>query len=391
MSGHEDRAHAKLSASGSKRWMNCTPSPQLEEEFEDEQSIFAAEGTLAHEIGEEMLKCALGRIKESTLKRKLSTFRKHELYSNEMPDYLEMYVDCVVERYHEAIARDSTAFVMLEERLDYSEYAPGGFGTGDTVIISDEVLEVIDLKYGKGVKVEAEDNSQMRLYGLGALEAYGFLYDIKKVRMTISQPRLDHIDTEELTVEELLEWAETEVKPKALLADKGEGEFVAGSWCKFCKVRFVCRARAEHNLELAKYDFKKGPMLDPEDIGDILVRAGELSSWATDISSYALKEAEENGAKFPGWKLVAGRSNRKYGDEEEVAKCLQSNGYEYAQIYKPQKLKGITDLTKLLGKKQFNLILGDMLVKPAPKPTLVPLSDKREELNSVESAIKDFE
>jgi len=267
---------------------------------------------------------------------------------------------------------------------------PDGFGTGDVVIISDGVLEVIDLKYGKGVPVSAEGNSQTRLYGLGAIATYMMLYDFLTVRMTIIQPRLDITSTEELRVDELMTWAQNELMPKAKLAYAGEGEFCAGDHCKFCKAKATCKARADYNLELAKYDFQDAFLLSKEDIAEVLARADQLKAWVTDIETYALEQARDHGERFPGWKLVEGRSNRKYTDEEQVAKTLTDAGYEEVKIYKPQELLGITAMEKVLGKKQFGELLSDLVVKPAGKPVLVPESDTRPEINSLQSAINDF-
>lgn len=389
-SGHSERAHALLSASGAKRWMACTPSARLEEQFEDTTSSFAEEGTLAHEISEEMLREALDLIKPATLKRKITKFKKHELFAEEMLDYCQQYTDLVMERYNAALALDKSAQISIEERLDFSAWVPDGFGTGDTVIICSEYIEVIDLKYGKGVKVDAVDNPQMRLYGLGAYDAYYLLYGFKEISMTIVQPRLDHIDTETMAISDLLDWGENDVTPKATLADAGEGEFCAGEHCKFCKARYTCKARADHNLEMAKYEFTEPSLLTVDQIGDILAKAEELQKWAKDLQGYALDQAENHGVKFPGWKLVEGRSNRKYTDEDAVASSLELEGFTEEQIYN-KKIKGVTELTKSLGKKKFSEYVDPFIIKPPGKPALVPESDKRPELNSTEAAVSDFE
>jgi len=383
-------SHALLSASGSARWMACTPSAQLEQQFPEQTSVYAEEGTFAHALAELKLRRAIANtIKPSEFKKRLAEMQKHPLYSPAMEEYVDQYVAQVSE-IMAAKKQCADTLVLLEQKLDFSEWVPGGFGTGDVVIISDGTLEVIDLKYGKGVPVSAEKNSQTRLYGLGAIATYMMLYDFLTVRMTIIQPRLDITSTEELRVDELMTWAQNELMPKAKLAYAGEGEFCAGDHCKFCKAKATCKARADYNLELAKYDFQDAFLLSKEDIAEVLARADQLKAWVTDIETYALEQARDHGEKFPGWKLVEGRSNRKYTDEEVVAKTLTGAGYEKDKIYKPQELLGITAMEKVLGKKQFGELLSDLVVKPAGKPVLVPESDTRPEINSLQSAINDF-
>lgn len=391
---HAERAHAVLSASGATRWMSCTPSASMEKDIPDQSSEFAKEGTAAHELSEIFLMHEIGEISQTARTRRHNKFKKeNEFYSPEMDDYVLQYVDIVVEKINEAKARSSDAFVLLEQRLDFSDWVPEGFGTGDVVIISDGVLEVIDLKYGKGVAVSAVDNPQLRLYGLGAFNQYDMLYDIESVSMTIVQPRLDSVSTETLNASDLVTWADTEVKPKADLAWEGEGEFVAGEHCRFCKIRSTCRARADENLEMAKYDFAEpaeiaSTELGLNEIGQILFKAGELQKWAKDVEKYALEQAEKHGQKIPGWKLVEGRSNRKYADENQVFEKLKE-AYDEDAIA-PRKLKGITAMEKTIGKGQFTNLLGELVVKPAGKPTLAPEDDKRPELNSTASAQADF-
>ena len=384
-------SHAILSASGSARWMACTPSAQLEQQFPEQTSVYAEEGTFAHALAELKLRRAIANtIKPSEFKKRLAEMQKDPMYSPAMEEYVDQYVAQVSEIFMTAKKQCDDTLVLLEQRLDFSEYVPDGFGTGDVVIISDGVLEVIDLKYGKGVPVSAEGNSQTRLYGLGAIATYMMLYDFLTVRMTIIQPRLDITSTEELRVDELMTWAQNELMPKAKLAYAGEGEFCAGDHCKFCKAKATCKARADYNLELAKYDFQDAFLLSKEDIAEVLARADQLKAWVTDIETYALEQARDHGERFPGWKLVEGRSNRKYTDEEQVAKTLTDAGYEEVKIYKPQELLGITAMEKVLGKKQFGELLSDLVVKPAGKPVLVPESDTRPEINSLQSAINDF-
>ena len=381
--------HALLSASGAKRWMSCPPSALLEKQFPDQTSGFAEEGTFAHALGDLILSRALEQIDEETYKRSLAPLEKDDYYSQGLVEYVDQYVTLALEKVSEARARSSDAVILLEQRLDFSQWVPEGFGTGDVVIIADEIMEIIDLKYGKGVAVSAEDNPQMRLYALGALAQFEYLYDIRKIRMTICQPRLDSISTEELWVNDLVCWAETELKPRAQMAFKGEGEYCAGDHCRFCKAKFTCRARAEANLELAKMDFRDPAVLADDEIGEVLAKAAQLQTWASDIASYALDQAENHGKKWDGWKLVEGRSTRKYMDEEAVANTLLAGGRTEDDIY-TKSLLGITAMEKLLGKKNFGQILGELIIKPAGKPVLVPEADKRPEINSTASAQKDF-
>lgn len=391
---HSERAHAVLSASGAQRWLNCTPSAALEKDIPDQTSVFAEEGTAAHELSEIFLMHEIGEISQMARTRRVNKFKKeNEFYSQEMEDYVLQYVDVVVEKINEAKARSADAVILLEQRLDFSNWVPEGFGTGDVVIIADGILEVIDLKYGKGVAVSAVDNPQLRLYGVGAYSQYEMLYDIDSVSMTIVQPRLDSVSTELLEANTLVAWADDEVKPKAELAWEGEGEFVPGEHCRFCKIRSTCRARADENLAMAKYDFAEPEEIAAElglnEIGKILFQADELKKWAEDIKKYALEQSEKHGKKIDGWKLVEGRSNRKYVDEEKVLEKLTGNYDEDAIA--PRKLKGITAMEKTIGKSQFSNLLADLVVKPAGKPTLVPETDKRPEINSTESAQADFE
>ena len=382
--------HALLGPSGAKRWMSCPPSARLEESFPEEESDYAAEGTLAHNLAEQILRYNNGEISKKALTGRLNKLKAEPRYSQEMQDYIEDYANRVWEAVNEVKAVCPDALVLFEQRLDFSEYVPDGFGRGDVVIVADDMVNVIDLKYGKGVGVSAENNPQLRLYGLGAYLEHSMLYDIRRVRMTIIQPRLENISTEELTAEELLAWAETEVKPKAELAYAGEGEFSVGDHCRFCRARKICRARAEKNLELAKYEFMDPPLLADEEIGEVLQKADELAHWVKDVTDYALAEALK-GKKFDGWKLVEGSSRRKYSDQAEAEAVLTAAGYAPEAIRKPIELIGLTEMTKLLGKRKFEELLSELLIKPEGKPTLVPESDKRPELNTADAAKADFE
>lgn len=385
---HSERAHARLSASGSSRWLACPGSVQLESNYPDTTTTFAEEGTAAHELSELMLQLKLGDITKRSYSGRLKKHKTGEYFSQEMVEHCENYTDIVMERVNEARAKTPDAQVLLEQRLDFSEWVPEGFGTGDVLIVAEGFIEVIDLKYGKGVPVSAENNSQMRLYGLGAFSEYDMLYGIEKINMTIVQPRLDSISTEEMPAEELLTWAEETVKPTAKEAAEGSDCFAAGDHCRFCKANAECRVRAEANLELAKHDFEKPALLAPEEIADILKKASELKSWVSDVEDHALDQAHKHGVTYPGWKVVEGRSNRVYADKDAVEDTLILEGYE--DIHKPKELKGITDMQKHIGKKQFDTILKDFIIKPPGKPKLAPEDDKRPALSSAANAADDF-
>lgn len=381
--------HAYLSASGASRWLNCPPSVKLEQNFQEEKSEYADEGSFAHQLAELHLEFYLGLIEKAAYENGLAILKQEPYYSQEMEDHVKTYVDFAIEKINVARARTKDAVILLEQRIDFSPWVPEGFGTGDLIIIADKALEIVDLKYGKGVQVDAVNNPQMRLYGLGALNQFDVLYDIEQIAMTIMQPRLDNTPTEELTAEELVCWGEEYVKPRAQLAYKGEGEFAAGDHCRFCRAKALCRARAEANLELARYDFQDPPLLSHDEIAEILIKADELKTWASDVQAYALDQAEKHGVKFPGWKLVEGRSNRKYLDEAAAAETLIKAGYEEDKLF-IKSLLGITAMEKFIGKKKFTDLLSELVIKPAGKPTLVPESDKRPEINSTASAVEDF-
>lgn len=383
-------SHAILSASGAYRWMNCTPSARLEQQFPNNTSTYAEEGTFAHALAELKLSRQIANsLRPSVFKKRLAEMQKHPLYSTGLEDYVDQYVALVGERFMAAKNACADTLVLLEQRLDFSQWVPGGFGTGDVVLISDQVIEVIDLKYGKGVPVSADNNPQTRLYGLGALNTFSSLYDFDRVRMTIIQPRLDSISTEEMLFDDLVSWAHHVLAPKAELAHTGEGEFCAGDHCKFCRAKATCRARAEANLALARYEFAEPSLLSNEEVAEILAQADQLKAWVTDLQGYALDQAENHGVTFAGWKLVEGRSVRKYADIDAVAAALLGAGYLEEQIYE-KSLYGITAMEKALGKKEFGVLLSDLVIKPGGKPVLVPQTDKRPEINSVQSAINDF-
>lgn len=378
--------HARLSASSAFRWINCPGSVALSDQCPaPASSSYADEGTLAHAIGELKLRYVNDEISKRQLNAKMKPLLQNEYYCGEMEEATSYYADAVIEALEVA---GEDAELMIEQQFSLDRWVPEGFGTSDAVVIGGGVIQVIDLKYGKGIKVDARNNPQLRLYGLGAANLFDSLYDFDTVRMTIIQPRLDHISTEELPLSELLAWAEDDVKPRAQMAMDGTDYTAVGDWCRFCPAKAVCRKRAEYNLSIAKDDFKKPPLLSDEEIGDVLRRADELQHWVKDVGDYALEQALA-GKQYDGWKLVEGRSVRKYADDLKVAEALKAAGYDEAMLYE-RKLYGISAMEKIVGKKRLTETLGDLIVKPAGKPVLVPESDKREAINTAEAAKADF-
>lgn len=386
---HSARAHAKLSASGSSKWINCPPSSRLENLFENRTSSYAEEGTVAHELSDIALMEFLqeGQI-SNELSEKRKQLRQSEYYNEDMQDYVDAYLDFIIERYNSLRQTDEHTVLMPEQRFDFSSWVPEGFGTGDVTIIGGGKLEIIDLKYGKGKLVASEGNTQMRLYALGAVHEYELLYPIETVSMTIYQPRLDNIETETISLKELLDWGDW-VKPIARMAYEGKGEFKAGGHCGFCRAKNDCRARAEYHMALAAKEFRDPDLLEPDEVSNILRVLPTLTNWAEDVKTHALEQAEKHGVKYPGFKLVEGRSNRILINHDEAGSRLELIAGE--EIYKPKSLLGITDLEKLIGKKSFSSLVGDLLIKPAGKPTLVEDTDKRPELSSTGSAQSEFD
>lgn len=372
--------HAFLSASSSHRWLACPPSALLCAKEADQSSAYAKQGSDAHELCEYLLLKALGHDPPDPTENL-------DYYDAEMLSCAEGYRDFVMEQVEEARKLSADPLICVEQRLDYSRWVENGFGTGDCVIVADDLLHVIDYKYGLGVLVSASGddgtgNSQLKCYALGALDTFGDLYDIRRIKLSIYQPRRENVDTFEMTVEDLLRWADDVLYPTAKLAFTGDGEFCAGDHCVFCKVKATCRARADYSMELAKYEFEKPAMLDDEEIAAILPMIDSLVSWATDIKEFALQQAL-SGTVYEGYKVVEGRSNRKYSDENAVARIVQDAGYDPFE----KKLLGVTAMQRQLGKKKFQELLGGLLYKPPGKPVLVPTSDSRPELNT---AANDF-
>ena len=369
--------HALLSASGAHRWLACPPSATLEAGLPKSSSSAAEQGTAAHALAEWKLRRALH---DAPTTKPVSSW--HDEQMNALTDD---YVAFVQERLRDVRQACADPQVLIEQRLDFSHVVPGGFGTGDCVIIAEPTLQIIDMKYGQGVLVEAESNSQLMLYALGALEAFGSLYDISEVAVTIFQPRRSNVSTWTIPVAELEAWAEQVVKPRAALAARGEGEFAPGEWCRFCKLAPTCRTRAEANLALAQYEFAPPAELTDAEIAQVLTQLPDLKAWAADVETHALSLAVNQGKTWPGFKLVEGRSIRKDSDASAVAQAADAAGVDVWD----RKLKTITALEKQLGKKRFTTLLGDLVVKPAGKPTLVPESDKRPALE-IQSAANEF-
>lgn len=362
--------HAVLSASSSERWLNCPPSARLCENYEDKGSDYAAEGTDAHTLCEFRLKQALGMPTEDPTDN-LSW------YNEEMEECAAGYAAYVVELLETAKQTCTDPVVMIEQRVNFSRWVQDGFGTADCIVIADGVMNICDYKHGKGVEVSAVANPQMMLYALGALEIFDDIYDIDTVRMTIFQPRKSNVSVYEMEKADLLQWADTELTQKAKLAYEGQGDFHCGEWCRFCKAKAECRERAEANMALARYDFQTPALLDDEEIADILGRVDALTAWASDVKEYALQQAI-SGKDWSGWKLVEGRSNRKYTNDAVVAATVENAGFDPYE----RKVLGITAMQKMLGKSRFEELLAPYIEKPQGKPTLVPESDKRPAMNT---------
>lgn len=375
---HFQRDHALLSASGASRWLKCPPSARLEDELTDTTSEFAKEGTVAHEVCEILLRKHLGLIAKATATKNINKLKKDKLFSAEMIDHANDYIDYITEK-----VKSDDAVVLVEEQLDFSQYVPEGFGTGDCIIIQDGVLTIIDFKYGKGVSVSAEDNPQMKLYALGAVEMFGFIYEFDKVEMCIFQPRINNISESVETVEELIRWGNGVIIPAAKLAFEGKGQFCAGDHCRFCKLRNKCKCLADYCLETVKDEFEDldgkldKSLLAPEDIAMIIGRMKTVQNWLKDVESYAINGVLDGTLEVPGYKVVEGRSNRVYADQDKVVDTLVTNGYPESTLFE-KKLLTITAMEKAVGKKNFNTLLADLIEKPKGKPTIVPLSDKRE-------------
>lgn len=390
---HKERKHALLSASSAARWLSCPPSARLEDKFREtcgyeNSSVYADEGTLAHEFAELNLRHLSGRVSDEEFVQALEVLRAHDLYSEEIETEVEKYTSYVMEALEVAKTVVPDPVLFIEEKLDFSHIVENGFGTGDSGIIADGTMEIIDLKYGKGVKVEAFENPQLKLYAIGALHAYEMLYDIKQVKVTIVQPRIDNIVSWIVSVEELCRWAEETVKPVAAKAYEGKGLQKAGDHCKFCLVKAMCATLAAKNVALAKHEFKDPQLLTEKQLIDIYKQTPMLIDWANSVGEYLLKEAMA-GRKVEGYKLVEGMSRRKWVDEGKVQDILKESGYP-EDSYNKTQLRGISEIEKLVGKKEFPSMFEGLVIRPQGNPILVLETDKRPEYRSLEQAKNEF-
>lgn len=375
--------HALLSPSASHRWLHCPAAPRLEEGIKDEGSDYAAEGTLAHAYCAMKLKNFLGLPTDGEKEEIAALQEKYG--TGEMAEYTDTYATIVLEKYNAARAATPDTQLLVETRLDFSDYVPEAFGTADAIIIADGTMEVIDFKYGKGVKVSAVENPQMMIYALGAYARFAFEYRIDNLRATIVQPRIDNLSEYEITVEELTAWAANVLTPAAEKAYKGEGPQTPGAWCQFCKVKNQCRALASKCKEVVAVDPK---LITPEELAkDVLPMVPIVKTWISGVEDFALAQAL-SGVQLPGWKIVEGRSVRKITDTDSVAAVLTKNGYKQNDIFKPVEMRTITDLEKLVGRKQFAAMCGEWINKPQGKPTLAPEGDKRKAIDPIADDFK---
>ena len=368
--------HALLSASSASRWLTCTAAPRYEAQFPENTSEYAEEGSLAHSICELKVQKKFTPMSSRTYNTRYNKLKKNPLYNAEMDRTSDQYLEYLCEL---SMSYDSLPYVAAEVRVDFAAYVPEGYGTCDCVMIGGDTLNITDYKHGKGVPVSAQNNPQMRLYALGALGRYAPIYGdrIKQVCMTIVQPRIqDAPDTETLTVDALRAWGDG-IKPLAQEAYSGPGNFTPGEHCRFCRGKAQCRARADQHTALEEFkDCVPGETLSHSEIGDLLERGRHLVAWYKDLEEYALG-AVLKGEDIPGWKAVAGRSNRTFTDQDAAIAAVIAAGYDEALVY-DRKPKTLTELEKLMGKQDFAEKLGGLVVKPQGKPTLAPLSDRRE-------------
>lgn len=379
-------SHALLNASGASRWLNCPPSARLEEQFPDSTSSAAAEGTLAHALGELKLQKYFTPMAKSTFTKTHNKIKKDPLYTKEMEDYTDEYLDYIKSV---TLGFPSAPYATIEKKVDFSMYAPEGFGTADCIVIGGGTLYIIDLKYGKGVPVSAEKNAQMRLYALGALNEYSLIYNIEMINMVIFQPRLDNISVDQIESAVLLNWGNAFVKPLADLAYKGEGEFTPGDHCRFCRAKAVCRARSVTNTALEDFKGKLPPLISNEEVGELLLKAQDLAKWAKDLEEYALSACLA-GENIPGWKAVEGRSNRAFTDIDAAFKAIKEKGLAKEEVLYIRKPITLTETEKLIGKKEFETALSEFVIKPPGKPALAKATDKREPITLKDSAQSDF-
>ena len=404
--------HAVLGASSAHRWLVCTPSARLGEKFDTrygrQESAFAKEGTQAHALGELKIRLAIYKADKMTAaKHSRMTKAEQDAYQGinqnrykalrealgEIPADMEQatdsYCDVVMEKYLRAREADSSTQLLLEQRLDYSRWVPSGFGTGDCVLVSDKLLEVLDYKHGKGIPVSAVDNPQLRLYGLGAYEKFHLLFDFPAVKMTIIQPRLESVTEETLAVDDLLNWAETTVVERAQAAWVGTGEFVPGEHCRFCSAKAVCSARVARGLKVFEFGLDSPGMISDEQLADILPYLDDAEAWIQDIKTYAENQAL-HGQRIPGYKLVRGKKpNRVWSDPEEVEATLLRSGFP-VDTFRETRLKPVGQVEKALGKSTFQALLSGLTSQGEGKLILVPESDKRLEYSSAAAAFDDL-
>jgi hypothetical protein len=370
-------AHALLSASGSKRWLSCTPSAKLEATLPEQKRgpgafDFSQEGTTAHSLAEAKLRYHFGQIGTEEYENEVRTVKETPYYN----DDFEAHVDSYVLYVRSQIGEGDTP--LFEQRVDFSDWVPDGFGTADVVILSKHSIRVIDLKFGKGIPVHAQDNSQLRLYALGAYSKFKEEYpDIKEVSYTIHQPRLDSISSDGTTIAKLIDWANYFVKPKAKKAWSGAGEFLPGDWCGFCRAKAQCRARSDYNTEIARQEFKSPALLDEEEISEVLVKAQNLRTWVNDVEEFALTRAVDQGVVPPGYKLGTTSTHRKIADSALAATVLVEKGMSPDLIWESPKLKSLASLEKI--NKQVAAWLGDLVQRPEGTPKLVRTKEDAKE------------
>lgn len=371
----EEKSHAVLSASSSHKWLVCTPSARLEEQFPNKTSEYMEEGTLAHEIAEFKVRSYfLEAISKSAYTRRLNKLKEKQHFSQEMLIHTDTYLEYIK---GESLKTSSKPFIALEQKVDFSQYVPEGFGTADCIMISGNDLHIIDFKYGKGVKVDATENPQMKLYALGVLFQYGMLYDIKQIRMTIVQPRLDSISEFSMPKDALIEWGENVVKPQAEKAFMGIGDFVQGDHCRFCRAKGACEFRAKENMKIVEeIQEKYNGIISDKEVGEMLSKTDGIEQWLQDLKEYALQQILK-GKEVPGWKAVEGKSNRELVDIDKAFEILEANGYKSEILYEKKPLT-LTQLEKTIGKANVAKAIGDYIEKPKGAPTLVKSTDKRE-------------
>ena len=380
-------AHALLSASSSHRWLHCTGAPRLEATFEDTTSVYAKEGTLAHELCELKLKSYTTPMAKGAYTRALNKLKKNELWHDEMDETTEVYLDYVKSVL---LSYKISPAVIIEKRVDFSVYVPEGFGTADCLILAGDTLHVIDYKHGKGVVVDADHNPQMMLYALGAMHDYSLLYSFKTIKMAIVQPRVNNISEFEISPEELKEWGETVVKPKAQEAFAEEGHtFEAGEWCGFCRAKKQCKARCEANAALHSATQQDPRLISYEELGRYLSVGQDLESWFKDLKEYALSESLK-GENVPGWQAVEGRGSRSFVDGDVAIKTLIDAGIDESILYE-RKVLTLAQIEKTLGKTEFNTLVGEQVVKNPGKPTLVVDTDKRPRITNQPTAAQVFD